>query len=127
VKRATEENRYDVAAADIVKELEVGYPDRQYAVWKWWEVTFGDRADYMELSRRIGDSFFALYQRASLEDRRIIAAIFGRPTFDVSLPAERLRAEIEGPQSRGANELTDPAPASNPAAAPSATPGETKP
>jgi hypothetical protein len=58
----------------------------------------------MELSRHIGDSFFALYDHSSVEDRRIIAAIFGRPSFDVSLPAARLRAEVEGPKAKEANQ-----------------------
>lgn len=110
VKRATEESRYDEAAADILKELKSGYPDRQYAVWKWWEETFGERADYMELSHHLGDSLFALYDRSSVDDRRIIAAIFGRPSFDVSLTAARLRAEVERPKTKEANQIPEPTP-----------------
>jgi hypothetical protein len=105
VKRAVEESRYADATAEIVKEVKIGYPDQQYAVWKWWEETFGERANYMELSHHLGDSFFALYDHSSIEDRRIIATIFGRPSFDVSLPGLRLRAEVEGTKTKKVNQL----------------------
>ncbi len=79
-----------------VSELARDYPDRQYSMWKWWEITFGERTDYRDMSRRFGDSLFSLYDRSSPERRRIIVEIFGRPHFDVSRPSTDLRSEVEG-------------------------------
>jgi hypothetical protein len=110
VKHEAEQSRYSDAAAEIVKGMKIGgYPDPQYVVWKWWEETFGERADYLDMSHQLGVSFFALYDQSSIEDRRIIASIFGRPSFDVSLPAARLRVEVEGTKKK-ANQMPEPTP-----------------
>ena len=95
IKRLTESKDYAGAAKLAVEALEGDYPDRQYAMWKWWETTFGNRKDYMELSRHFGDSLFDIYDHSTPARRRVIAETFGRPHFDVSKSAADLRLEIE--------------------------------
>jgi hypothetical protein len=94
IKRLVESKDYAGAAKLAVEALEGDYPDRQYAMWKWWETTFGDRKDFMELSRRFGECLFDIYERSSPPRRRVIAETFGRPDFDVSKSAADLRLAI---------------------------------
>ena len=95
IERLAKSKDYVGAAKLAVEELEGDYPDRQYAMWKWWETTFGDRNDYLDISRRFGECLFDIYEHSSPARRRIIAEIFGRPHFDVSKSAADLRLEIE--------------------------------
>ncbi len=95
IERIAKLQDYAGAAKLAVAELEGDYPDRQYAMWKWWETTFGDRNDYLELSRRFGECLFDIYEHSSPTRRRVIAEIFGRPGFDVSRSAADFRLEIE--------------------------------
>jgi hypothetical protein len=96
IKRLTEAKDYAGAAKLAVEAFEGDYPDRQYAMWKWWETTLGDRKDYLELSRRFGECLFDIYEHSSPQRRRVIAETFGRPDFDVSKSATDLRLAIEG-------------------------------
>lgn len=66
-------------------------------MWKWWEHTFGERKNYLEMSEHFGNSLFAVYEKSSTADRLIIVDIFGRSTFDVTRPAAELRVKIVGP------------------------------
>ena len=95
IKRMVESKDIEGAAKLAVEALEGDYPDRQYAMWKWWETAFGDRKDFMELSRRFGECLFGIYEHSSAPRRRVIAETFGRPEFDVSKSAADLRADIE--------------------------------
>lgn len=95
IKRLAKSKDYAGAAKLAVEELEGDYPDRQYAMWKWWETTFGDRSDYLEISRRFGECLIDIYEHSPPARRRVIAEIFGRPHFDVSKSAADLRLEIE--------------------------------
>ena len=95
IKHAAEDGRYDEAAQSVVRVLHGDYPDRQYAMWKWWQNVFGERADYHNMSQRFGDALFRLYDAASPRDRRIIAEVFGKRDFDVSETGASLRAMIK--------------------------------
>ncbi len=98
IKRAAEAKRYSEAARLAVQELSGDYPDRKYALWKWWETMFGERSDYLTMSKDFGNSLFALYDQSPAETRHLIADIFNRPHFDTSRPAVDLRADIESPK-----------------------------
>ena len=95
IERLAKSQDYAGAAKLAVDELEGDYPDRQYAMWKWWEAAFGDRNDYLELSRLFGQCLFDIYEPSSPARRRVIAEIFGRPNFDVSESTADLQLEIE--------------------------------
>ena len=94
VRRAAEAERYSEAARYAVKELTSDCPDRQYAMWKWWETVFSERPDYMDMSQRFGNSLFFLYDESPSATRSVIADMFGRPHFDVSRPGADLRADV---------------------------------
>jgi hypothetical protein len=95
IKRLVESKDLAGAAKLAVEALEGDYPDRQYAMWKWWETTFGDRKDFMEFSRRFGECLFDIYEHSPVPRRRVIAETFGHPEFDVSKSAADFRAEVE--------------------------------
>ena len=95
IKRLVESEDFAGAAKLAVEALEGDYPDRQYAMWKWWETTFGDRKDFKDLSWRFGECLFEIYEHSSAPRRRVIAETFGRPEFDLSKSAADLRADIE--------------------------------
>ena len=110
MKREAEAKHFSNAARSAVKALAGDCPDRQYAMWKWWEAVFGERADYMSMSHEFGISLFTLYDQSSPADRQIIAEIFGRPHFDVSRSASDLRALVESNDSpeKKANQMPEP-------------------
>ena len=101
IKRLIQSKEYARAARAAVEELEGNYPDRQYAMWKWWETMFGERKDYMELSRRFGECLFEIDDESEASRRRVICEIFDRPKFDVSKSGRDLRAAIESKEKPG--------------------------
>ena len=66
--------------------------NRGYSMWKWWETMFGERADYMKLSKNLGLAFASLYEKSDHATRTVIADIFDKKP----MPAEKFRRFIEG-------------------------------
>ena len=70
-------HRFDSAVEVAVGSLSKS-ENRQYRMWKWWEHSFGDRKDYAELNRELGQAYLRLFKQSSEATKEIISDIFGR-------------------------------------------------
>ena len=75
-------------------------------MWKWWEYSFGERADYKELNKDTTEALFRQFARGGVEKKRVIAEIFGKGEAEARLTNEEFRKVIKS------KELISPQPAS---------------
>jgi hypothetical protein len=81
----SDRNRLDAAAEVIVSALSADPENRQYRMWKWWEFSFRERADYDQLTRAITESLLKQFERGPKDRRIIICDLFGRDHTDAQL------------------------------------------
>ncbi len=99
IRLLVERGRLEAAAGRIVDTLQRNPEQRKYRMWKWWEYNFGDRADYMELSRKIGDALLDEFAKGPNERKEVIVEIFGKGPAEARLTPEQFRGIISRSES----------------------------
>jgi uncharacterized protein (TIGR03067 family) len=89
-----ERKRYD-AAADVFVTALANFRERQYAMWKWWEYSLGERKDYKELSRQIADALLRQFAKGSPDRKLIIAEVFGKGPTEAKMTVEEFQRAIK--------------------------------
>lgn len=75
---AVERGGFDDAARVLTADLARNPENRSYRTWKWWEVNYGERADYKQLSRQLTDALLRRFRTGTAEERVAIADVFGQ-------------------------------------------------
>ncbi len=84
----------DAAAHVIVHDLRTRPENRRYGMWKWWEYRFGERTDYMDMSRRIGESLLRQFETGTPEDKLVVAELFGKGPEEAKLTVDEFKTAI---------------------------------
>ena len=94
IRSAVESGSYRKAAGLTLKEVEsTRYPDKSFTVWKWFESELGTQSNYLDMQRSMAEALVDEFKTGSVEERRLIAAIFKYPGAE-NLPYETFRAQI---------------------------------
>ena len=103
-----ERGKFDSAANLFLFELaKKQQGDRRYAMWKSWEYYFGERKDYLELSRRIGISLVHQFEIGNADYRLVIAELFGKGAAEAKLSLDEFKKAIDFDKKTAKPEKTD--------------------
>lgn len=94
IRLLVEHGRFEAAAGTIVATLQRNPEQRSYRMWKWWDYNFGARADYKELSRKIGDALLNEFAKGPGDRKEVIAEIFGKGPAEAKLTPEQFRGIV---------------------------------
>lgn len=86
--------RFDDVARLVVADLRDDIENRSYRTWKWWEVSFGERKDYMRMSRQFGDALLRQFDAGNDETRIVIAELFGKGSEEAKLGLAEFKRAI---------------------------------
>jgi hypothetical protein len=97
-----ERSRFDTAAkltvANMAKEK-----NPSYVVWKTWEHCYGERKDYMALSKKFGEALLRQFDKGDKKTKLTVARIFSRGEAEAKMSTKALRKLI----FRNENKKTD--------------------
>jgi hypothetical protein len=86
-------SRFDTAAKLIV--LTMGNEKNpSYVVWKTWEYCYGERKDYMTLSKHFGEALLRQFEKGDKKTKLTVAMIFSKGEAESKLSTKEFRKLI---------------------------------
>lgn len=90
-----ERDKFDFVAHVLVADLAENKDERSYRMWKWWEYNFGERKDFMELSRKIGIALIEQFENGNADYKLVVAELFGKGEAEAKLTTNQFKTAID--------------------------------
>jgi hypothetical protein len=94
VRLFIDRGKFDAAAKTAAFDLVAHPKDREYRLWKWWEVGFSDRKDYNDLTRSFTDALLRQFAAGNAETKLVVAEVFGKGEAESKLPLVEFKTAI---------------------------------
>lgn len=88
-----ERDKYEFVANVFVNSL-FAVKENRYSMWKWWEVSFGEKPDYEARSRKLSLALMRQFEKASAENKLVIAELFGKGDAESKLSVEEFKKAV---------------------------------
>lgn len=88
-----ERSRYDSAAHLATVHLDSA-KDPQYAMWKWWEYNFGERKEYLKMSKLYSAALVRRFEKGDKATKLTVAKIFGKGEAEAKMSVADFKKAI---------------------------------